>query len=78
MDYANFCEWLMSEKAMSQRSARDVVSRLKRVESIIANESDDLSLDALNSAPTFNDCTMFIKSQLRRTVTLYNEYNKRA
>ncbi len=76
MDYSGFYDWLMCEKTMSRRAAKDVISRLKRVQSILKiKDAECYSLQELNSAPAFQDCSMFIKSQLRRTITLYNEFS---
>ncbi len=76
MDHTDFYEWLMKEKAMSQRSARDVLSRLRRVDTFLGNKGiDEYSLEALEAAPAFVQCSMFIKSQLRRTIRLFNEFS---
>ena len=73
---SKFCDWLVEKKGMSQRSAKDVVSRLRRV-SLILNkkEGKTISIDELNSATAFQECSMFIKSQLRRAVTLFTEFS---
>lgn len=77
MNYEGFLEWLKTEKNMSERSARDTVSRIKRALRIISGVSvDTMTLDKLNEAPEFLELSMFIKSQLRRAVTLYQEFAK--
>lgn len=76
MDNSEFQKWLQDEKKMSVRSSGDVICRIKRVMSIVhANEVNENTLGALNSSEEFLKCSMFIKSQLRRAVTLYNEFN---
>lgn len=75
MEYVKFQIWLQNEKGMSIRSSRDVVSRVKRVQVML--NSDDVSantLEELNSSEDFLKCSMFVKSQLRRAVALYNEF----
>lgn len=75
MNYEGFLEWLKTEKNMSERSARDTVSRIKRALRIISGVSvDTMTLDKLNEAPEFLELSIFIKSQLRRAVTLYQEF----
>lgn len=77
MNYDSFREWLKTEKSMSERSARDTVSRLKRALRIISEESiTALSTDKLNEAAEFNRLSMFIKSQLRRAIILYQEFDR--
>ena len=75
MDTVKFLEWLSTEKSMGARSAKDVVSRLKRVVGLLGSDTlDSTSVSKLNEVAAFDDCTMFIKSQLRRSVALYLEY----
>ena len=77
MDYDGFLEWLKTEKNMSIRSARDTVSRLKRVLRIVDENSISLrTTDKLNRTTEFVNSSIFIKSQLRRAVTLYQEFKK--
>lgn len=75
MSYQEFLIWLETERKMNTRSARDVVSRLKRVAGMLdSNDFDSMSVSKLNEIAEFNKCSMFIKSQLRRSVNLYLEY----
>ena len=75
MDFDNFFNWLTTEKKFSKRSASDAVSRLRRALIILDTKNIDLtSLEELNSSPKFNNCSKFVKSQLRRTISLYNEF----
>ncbi|MBR6939842.1 MAG: hypothetical protein IKH65_03455 [Clostridia bacterium] len=70
-----FYDWLISEKKMSNRGAKDVISRCKRV-CILLNtqEIKDDSLDKLLLNEDFNSYSMFIKSQLKRSVVLSLEF----
>lgn len=77
MNYEGFLEWLKTEKNMSERSAKDTVSRIKRALRVVSETSVDKStINKLNEAPEFLALSMFIKSQLRRAVTLYREFAK--
>jgi len=77
MNYCKFLDWLQQEKSMNIRSAKDVVSRLKRAMIIINNtEVTNESLQLLNSKSEFLSLSMSVKSQLRRSITLYSEFSK--
>lgn len=75
MDDAKIIEWLMSTKKMSIRSAKDVISRKGRILRMLCIEDiDSDTLEKLLASDQFNESSMFIKSQLKRTLTLYMEY----
>lgn len=75
MDYSNFLNWLMTDKKLSMRSAKDVVSRLRRCFVILNNEILPKNpLETLMSKEEFEKCSMSVKSQLKRAITLYTEY----
>ena len=77
MNYEGFFTWLNTERNMSERSAKDTVSRLKRVLRIVGEDSvSNTTVKTLNDADEFAALSMFIKSQLRRSVTLYQEFEK--
>ena len=75
MDSTRLLEWLMTEKKMSIRSAKDVVSRCGRIYRILdIGAIDDDTMDALQNNEEFKASSMFIKSQLKRTLTLCLEF----
>lgn len=76
MDYDKFYQWLIEEKSLSNRSAKDVVSRCKRIctKILSLDNLNDSTIDMLNSNDEFLNCSMFVKSQLRRAASLYNEF----
>lgn len=75
MDYSLFLDWLVVNKKMTQRSAKDVLSRCKRVLRIIDKDVIHKgTLEQLNASEEFNAKSVFIKSQLRRAVNLLCEY----
>lgn len=75
MNYDNFFEWLVDEKNMSQRAAKDVISRCKRLCKILnSTKIENTTIEKLNNNTEFLDKSMFIKSQLRRACTLWIEF----
>lgn len=73
----SFEQWLINEKQMSDRSARDVISRQNRVIRIINSDSiKEDSLEQLVASEQFQQLSMYIKSQLKRTVALALEYQE--
>ena len=75
MDNTEMLEWLISTKKMSIRSAKDVISRKGRILRMLRIEKiDATTLEKLLVCEQFIESSMFIKSQLKRTVTLYIEY----
>ena len=70
-----FTDWLMKEKGYTSKSARDVLSRLKRVQKLLNTENlPENCVDKLNMISEFSQLSFSVKSQLRRSVQLYTEY----
>lgn len=74
----SFKNWLLEEKNFKNKSAGDVISRIKRIDKTI-NSSDqininELTLSELDSNLEFQKLSTHIKSQLRRALTLFIEY----
>ena len=77
MDYTDFLNWLIVEKKMNQRSAKDVVSRYKRVCKILGVEKiNSGSFNKLLQNDEYKINSMFVKSQLKRAVTLFSEFKE--
>lgn len=75
MDNNEFYNWLLTEKQMSTRAAKDVISRCKRICKMCNVTSiGTVSIPALESCAEFTEKSMFIKSQLKRALTLHSEY----
>lgn len=75
MNNDNMLDWLLKGKNMSIRSAKDVISRKGRILRMLETDTiDDTTLDSLRMCDQFMQSSMFIKSQLKRTVALYIEY----
>lgn len=77
MESTKLLEWLINEKKMSKRSAKDVISRCGRVCRMLNIDfMDSEALDTLQNNDEFEESSMFIKSQLKRAVALYLEFEK--
>ncbi|MCR5650896.1 MAG: hypothetical protein K6F86_06930 [Lachnospiraceae bacterium] len=75
MDYMTFNEWLIETHEMSERSARDVISRCKRICKMLnINEITDKTTDELIESEDYKNSSMYIKSQLKRAATLWLDY----
>ena len=76
----NFKVWLMTKKCITDKSARDVISRLKRVamlDGISIEKIRNETIQSIVKNTKFKILSPFIKSQLRRSVNLYCEYFKK-
>ena len=72
-----FIEWLQKEKNYKKRSARDVVSRLNRAKKILGSEGKPVvTLEMIEKSDDFKDLTTCVKSHLRKSLKLYDEYKK--
>ncbi|MBO4374879.1 MAG: hypothetical protein J5829_07205 [Lachnospiraceae bacterium] len=77
MDYQLFCQWLKDNKKMAERSAKDVVSRCKRVKKITkVDDLSDCTETLLIECKDYAGYSSFIKSQLKRALVLYDEFCK--
>ncbi len=75
MNFEGFLSWLTTDKNLSERAAKDTVSRLRRALRLISKEQvTETTTNELNKAPGFIALSRFVKSQLRRSVALYEEY----
>lgn len=74
-----FPGWLQSTHQYSVRAAKDVVSRLNRCNKIeqIDSYPPEQYLMVLENNENFKELSKTIKSQLKRALNLYEEYNKR-
>ena len=76
MMYEEFRAWLKNSKGFSTRSSNDVISRLKRVMILADVETVDSNTNSLlENSNRFVNCSMSVKSQLRRAIILYNEFS---
>lgn len=76
MDAVRFLEWLTTEKNMGTRSAKDVLSRCGRVNRMLnIEEIEESTFSLLLESSDFQSSSMFVKSQLKRAVSLYLEFS---
>ena len=77
-NYSDFREWLQNNKSFTKNSAEDVVSRIKRAKNIM---EIDVPIDIetllfhFMGKPAFKTLTTTVKSQLKRAIKLYKEFN---
>ena len=77
MDTVKFLEWLSAEKSMGARSAKDVVSRCGRVSRLLeTGELGENAIILLKENDEFQNSSTFIRSQLKRAVSLYMEFQE--
>lgn len=70
-----FKSWLCEQKNYTERSARDVCSRLKRVCLLLNKQNvDECKVDDLEINEEFKTLSMSVRSQLRKSVKLFLEY----
>lgn len=76
----SFAEWLVARKGFGGKTARDVVSRIKRINGFIdadAGEDVEKILYTMSIHADFKAFSLSVRSQLRRAVRLYKEYQTR-
>lgn len=79
MQMYKFKNWVSKKYKMSDKSARDVASRLKRVAKFVDVDlpiTDEELIFRLEITEEFKNLSVTVKSQLRRSVRLYREYKK--
>ena len=71
----NLVNWLVIEKHMNKRSAKDVLSRCGRINRMLKTDViDQNSLELLLECEKYKESSMFVKSQLKRAIALYLEF----
>ncbi len=77
MNKEKFTQWLLSEKKMTERSARDVICRCNRISKLFDNASiDSIPISKFIKSDEFGTLTFYIKSQLKRALSLYIEFKE--
>ena len=77
MEQDGFLSYLKKEKKLSPRSAKDVISRIKRANTFVNVDSKKnynsivIQLERINE---FSDLSQYVKPQIKRAVFLYKEY----
>ena len=77
MNMEAFRKWLLKNKGLTTRSAKDVISRINRVSNFekIEQEKDTL-IKKLNKNQEFRNLTVTVQSQIRRAIRLLKEFEK--
>ena len=78
MDFEQFLSWLIDNKKLTDRSSKDVISRLKRILKL-SNKLDikDVNYDTFINSNAFLQQSMYVKSQLKRAFVLYLEFGEK-
>lgn len=75
MNYMDMYQWLVQEKQLGSRSAKDVVSRCKRISRMLDTDVlNNSTAKSLEQNEQFVSCSIYIKSQLRRALSLAIEF----
>ena len=73
----NFKEWLKNNTKYCDNVLSDIVSRMKRADSILEWNDEETYLYFLERKKEFCCLTTSVKSQLKKSVKLYQEYRTR-
>lgn len=76
-DISNFKLWLTENKEYSAKTIGNIVSRLKRADSILPWTNDTVYLFLLEQADEFKKISESVRSQIRKAVKLYFEFNNK-
>jgi hypothetical protein len=77
VDYHEFAKWLCESVGLGERSTKDVISRLRRVKKFVDYEKHRglrSTLYALEGNEDFKNLSVFVRSQLKRALTLYYNF----
>lgn len=76
IDFNAFHKWIQHTQSMSERTQRDILSRLKRANTIctIPLVPDDYYIFTLEQSEKYKELTPTVRSQLKRAVSLYSNY----
>lgn len=76
IDETGFTKWLSTTTAYSEAVIRDTVSRIKRADRILQWEDEDIYVFYLEKTQEFKALSVSVRSQLRKSVSLYHLYKK--
>lgn len=71
-----FIEWLINTQKYSERSASDILSRVKRASKIcdFENTPNNLYIYSLQQSNEYNCLSTSVRSQIKKALLLYNKY----
>jgi len=73
-NYEKFKKWLTENKPYTKATIGDMVSRLKRADSILPWFEDEVYFFRLDKENKFQELSCSVKSQIRKSVRLYFEF----
>ena len=76
--YTPLFQWLIADKSLTENSANDVISRIKRAKTIMDIDfpiDTDTLLFHFTGKPAFKKLTTTVRSQLKRAIRLYKEFD---
>jgi DNA (cytosine-5)-methyltransferase 1 len=78
LDFNSFRKWLRNTQTMSERTQRDILSRLKRANaiSLIPLIPEEYYIFTLEQSEKYRTLSPTVRSQLKRAVALYSNYQK--
>ncbi|MCH5337337.1 MAG: hypothetical protein J1E03_01015 [Acetatifactor sp.] len=76
MDISDFKQWLISNTAYSSRVIGNIISRLNRADRIHPVRPEEIYLFELEHVDKFKNLSVTVRSQLRKAVKLYLEFEK--
>lgn len=74
IDLINFKVWLTNNKNYSEKTVSNIVSRFKRVNSLLLWENNDLYFFKLEQLEDFKNLSKSVCSQLKQAAKLYSEF----
>lgn len=74
IDYANFKIWLIEKNKYSNRTIGNIVSRLKRANTILNSDIGPLCSECLEEYDDFKNLSPSIKSQIKKSISLYDDF----
>ena len=78
IDLPNFKLWLMDTFTYKERTISNIVSRFKRADSFVEWHNDAIYQFQLEQCPRFQELSATVRSQIKKAVKLYFEYEKQS
>jgi len=72
--HSEFIDWLINNKNYSKKSASDAYSRCKRAEKLTGKKISKKTPQLLSNCDEFVNLSVYVRSQINRAVTLWNEF----
>lgn len=76
MKIVEFKKWLISNTTYSNRVVSNIISRLNRADRIHPVRAEEIYLFELEHIEAFKKLSVSVRSQLRKAVRLYIEFEK--